>query len=212
MNKTRRIAAAAVAFAAGLLLAQAVPAHTAHHPPGAAPAAPAATGKPVKLADASLLDQDGRKLRLATDVVGDKLVVVSFVFTNCPDVCPVVSQAFAQVQDQLGALVGEQVRLVSLTVDPARDTPARLKEYSASFKPRPSGWLWLTGDQANVTTALQGFGVHVTQADMHPNVIVIGDARTGRWSRLYQTDSPQKIVARVREHLAAQQPNHARHH
>jgi protein SCO1 len=211
VNKTRRIAAAAAAFAAGLILAQAVPAHTAHHQPTAAPAAPAPQGKPVTLADTPLLDQDGRKLRLASDVVGDKLVVVSFVFTNCPDVCPVVSQAFAQVQQQLGPLVGEQVRLVSLTVDPARDTPKRLKEYSANFGSQ-SGWLWLTGEQADVTTALKGFGVHVTQADMHPNVIVIGDARTGRWSRLYQTDSPQKIVARVKEHLAAAQPNHGRHH
>jgi protein SCO1/2 len=208
VTKTHRIAAAVAVFAAGLLLARAVPAHTAHHQQGAAaPAAAPAQARPVTLADTPLLDQDGRKLRLASDVAGDKLVVVSFVFTNCPDVCPMVSQTFSQVQEQLGPLMGERVRLVSLSVDPARDTPARLKEYAANYNPKP-GWLWLTGEPANVTAALKGFGVHVTQADMHPNVIVVGDLRTGRWSRIYQTDSPQKIVARVKEHLAAGQHQH----
>jgi protein SCO1/2 len=200
MHSTIRIAAALVA---GALLAPAAGAHEAHH--HSAPKAAAGQSRPVKLADTPLVDQDGRKLRLASDVVGDKLVVVSFVFTNCTDTCPMVSHTFSQVQQQLGSLVGERVRLVSLSVDPARDTPQRLKSYAASYDPKPD-WLWLTGEPANVTAALKSFGVHVTQADMHPNVIVVGDLRTGRWTRVYDTESPQKVVARVREQLAAQQP------
>lgn len=207
MNRTHRI----VAAAAAALLASAAGAHDAHHQhAGAAPAAadaPAVQGKTVQLADTLLVDQDGRKLRLASDVVGDKLAVVSFVFTNCPDVCPLVSHAFSQVQERLGTLVGDRVRLVSLSVDPARDTPARLKEYAASYSPRP-GWLWLTGEPANVTAALQSFGVKVTQADMHPNVVMVGDLRTGRWTRVYQTDNPQKILAAVKDHLGSGHQNH----
>jgi len=201
MNCNTWIAASLVA---GGLLAPAASAHEAHHPAAAKPA-PVAQATLVKLADTPLLDQDGRTLRLASDVVGDKLVVVSFVFTHCADSCPMVSHTFSEVQQQLGSLVGDRVRLVSLTVDPARDTPQRLKSYAASYDPKP-GWLWLTGEPANVTAALKSFGVHVTQAEMHPNVIVVGDLRTGRWTRVYDMESAQKVVARVKEHLARQQP------
>jgi protein SCO1/2 len=198
MQKTVSIAVALLAA----VLAAPASAHQAHPPGGAAPA-PAPQARPVRLADTPLRDQDGRRLRLASDVVGDKLVVASFIFTNCTDVCPLVSHTFAQVQEQLGGLMEQRVRLLSLTVDPARDTPERLKAYAASYQPRP-GWLWLTGEPPAVAAALQGFGVHVTRTGTHPNVIVIGEARSGRWLRVYDTESPQKVVAKVRELLGGQ--------
>ena len=166
--------------------------------------APAA-GKPVKLTDSLLQDQDGRSLRLATDAVADKVVVVTFVFTHCVDTCPMVSHTFAQVQEKLGPLLEDRVRLISLTVDPARDTPARLKQYASQFDARP-GWLWLTGDQASMKQALQDFGVSIASPENHPSLIVIGDPRTGRWSRLYSIDSPQQVLSRVNELLAAGPP------
>jgi protein SCO1/2 len=161
---------------------------------------PAAMAKAVKPSDAQLLDQDGRKLRLASEALADKLVVVSFVFTHCTDTCPLVSHTFSQVQEKLGALMEQRVRLISLTIDPARDTPARLKSYSAQFGARP-GWLWLTGDRDAVTAALQGFGLHVSNIDKHPSQILIGDPRSGRWTRLYDIDNPQQVVAKVTELL-----------
>jgi protein SCO1/2 len=164
--------------------------------------AAAADVKVVKIADTMVVDQDGRKLRLA-DVVADKLVVVTFVFTHCVDTCPVVSHTFSQVQQLLGPLMDKRVRLLSLTVDPARDTPARLKSYSSQFFAGP-GWLWLTGEQPAVTSALQGFGVHVTNPENHPILVLVGDARSGRWTRLHDIDNARKIVETVGEHLAAQ--------
>ena len=179
-----------------------VQAHEAHERGQAI--APAA-GKPVKLTNAMLQDQDGRSLRLATDVVADKVVAVTFVFTHCVDTCPIVSHTFAQVQEKLGPLLEDKVRLISLTVDPARDTPARLKQYASQFNPRP-GWLWLTGDQASMKQALQDFGVYVASPENHPSIIVIGDPRTGRWTRLYSIDSPQQVLSRLNELLAAGPP------
>lgn len=192
--------ASSTAAAVMMLAAQDTWSHDthAHH---AKPAAPA-MGKQVKLGDVQLQDQDGRKLRLASDVVGDKLVVVTFVFTNCTDTCPTVSHTFAQVQEKLGPLMEQRVRLVSLSVDPARDTPARLKEYAALFDAKP-GWLWLTGEPARVSAALQGFGVTVQRPEMHPAQVLIGDPRTNRWTRLYTVDNAQQIVAKVHELLAS---------
>lgn len=175
--------------------------HEGHH---AAKPAAALAGKPVKPTDAAtLVDQDGRQLRLASDALAGKIVVVGFVYTNCTDICPMVSHTFAQLQESLAPLMDRKVRLVSLTVDPVRDTPARLKEYSQHFAPKP-GWLWLTGDVTNVAQALQAFGIHITKPENHPAQILVGDAASGRWIRLYDIDKPQQVLAKVDELLAAQ--------
>jgi protein SCO1/2 len=193
----------AAGMAAMLLLSQRAWPHADHvHGAGAKPAQSVVPGaKAVKLADTVLQDQDGRSLRLASDVAGDKLVVVTFVFTHCTDTCPTVSHTFAQLQDKLGALLERRVRLVSLSVDPARDTPARMKEHASLFDAKP-GWLWLTGDAANVRAALQSFGVHVAKPGNHPAQVLVGDPRSGRWTRLYDIDNAQQLFARVNELLA----------
>jgi protein SCO1/2 len=119
-----------------------------------------------------------------------------------------VSHTLSQVQEKLGALMEDRVRLLSLTVDPARDTPARLKEYAASFNPK-RGWLWLTGAPANVTAAQQAFGVTIRNPEMHPAQILVGDPKSGRWTRLYDIDKPQEVLAKVHELLAAQHADNA---
>lgn len=173
-----------------------------HHraPPAAKPAQP--SDARVQLPDTPLTDQDGRQLRLLSDVVGDKVVVVGFVYTHCTTVCPVVSHVFSQVQAQLGNQLERQVRLVSLTVDPARDTPSRLKAYSAQHG-TGTGWLWLTGPAPNVTAALKGFGTYSANFENHPTVVMVGDGRTGQWTRIYGFEDPAALVARVRSYLQA---------
>lgn len=173
--------------------------HSHHHAQSPSPAVPAAGAK-VRLPDAQLIDQDGHQLRLLSDVVGDKVVLVSFVYTHCTTVCPVVSHVFSQVQAQLGPQMERQVRLVSLTVDPARDTPSRLKAYAAQHGTR-TGWLWLTGTAPNVTAALKGFGTYTANFENHPAVVMVGDGRTGQWTRIYGFEDPAALVAKVRATL-----------
>lgn len=205
----KKLAATALMLGLALALLPRAWPHDAHadHHGGSAAAAPAMS-KPVKPSDTVLLDQDGRKLRLASDALADKVVVVSFVYTNCPDICPMTAQTLAQVQERLGPLMEQRVRLVTLTVDPARDTPARLKEYAAHFEPKP-GWLWLTGEPSSVAAALQSFGIHVTRPENHPVQMLIGDPRSGRWTRIYSIDKPLQVLAKVDELLAAQRADKA---
>src|SRR5262245_36226242 len=86
-------------------------------PPRAAPefTQPASTGKEFKL-----------------DSQRGKVVVLGFGFSHCPDVCPVTLAVLAQVRKQLGELA-DRMQVVYVTVDPERDTPARLREYLALF-------------------------------------------------------------------------------
>ena len=188
--------------------------HEHHHPHAAAaddaahqhhqsaPAAKPGESIALKLPDALLTDQDGRRQRLVSEVMGDRIIVASFVYTSCTTICPVVSTLFAQTQDKLGELLENKVRLVSLSVDPARDTPARLKAYAATHGAK-AGWYWLTGAPADVTATLQGFGTYTPNFKDHPVVIMIGDARSGRWIRYYGFQNPERLAAKVREVLAA---------
>jgi protein SCO1/2 len=73
--------------------------------------------------------------------------VADFFFTHCPGPCPRMSSQMHQIQN---ALEGSDIRLVSMTVDPARDTPAVLAEYSRHFGAKPNVWYFLTGPPADL--------------------------------------------------------------
>ncbi len=168
----------------------------------AAAAAPRTSAEAaVTLADVPLLDQDGREVRLAPDVVGGRIVVVDFIFTTCTTVCPILSSKLARLQERLGPRLAEEVRLVSISIDPARDTPARLKAFAARFGAGP-GWTWLTGDPAGVEKALRGLGAYSARPADHAPLVLVGDGRTGRWERHNGYPDPAALEARV-EALAA---------
>ncbi len=82
--------------------------------------------------DFELPDHNGRTQRL-TDQQG-KLVIVSFGFTSCPDVCPTTLNTLAQALKKLGS-DADKAQVFMITVDPARDTPQVLSQYVTSFDP-----------------------------------------------------------------------------
>jgi protein SCO1 len=93
--------------------------------------------------DFTLTDQRGRSVRRA-DLAG-KIWVASFIFTSCPDECPVMTAEMAQLQADLARV--PDLRLVSISVDPEHDTPAALSQYADRFNADPERWLFLTGDK-----------------------------------------------------------------
>jgi protein SCO1 len=152
----------------------------------------------VRLAEAKLVDQHGTARDFKNDVVGKKIVVIDFVYTTCTTVCPVMSALFAQVQAKLGRRAGGEVALVSMSVDPARDTPARLKEYSARYEAGP-GWTWLTGDKQAVDEVLKSLGAYTPNFEDHPALVLVGDGASGKWTRFYGFPDPDQIVTKVTE-------------
>jgi protein SCO1/2 len=152
----------------------------------------------VDLRDRTLLDQDGKEVRFVSDVIGDNIVVMDFVYTTCTTVCPVLSALFRQVQDRLGDRLDKEVVMVSLTVDPVRDTPQRLKAYSAKHRAAP-GWVWLTGPKTTVEDVLIGVGAYSVNFEDHPSMVLVGDGRTGEWKRLFGFPSPDRIMQLVEE-------------
>lgn len=107
--------------------------------------------------DFALISQDGAEITLES--LRGKVVAVAFIYTWCPDICPMLTDKMAQVQDALGSDFGTKVAFVSITFDPERDTPETLKAYAEAFDADFTGWSFLTGDPDVVGEVLRGYGV-----------------------------------------------------
>ena len=105
--------------------------------------------------------------------------------------------------------LGPELRLVSVSVDPLRDTPERLKAYAASHRAGPD-WLWLTGEKTEVDEVLRGLGAYTPNFEDHPSMVLVGDVRTGQWKRFFGFPGPDKVVAAVQSLRAARQVADAR--
>lgn len=169
--------------------------HHQHHQM-AQPEAVKAAAVTIDLRNEPVQDHDGRDLRFVDDVIGDKLVVLTVMYTSCTTVCPVTTALLSQVQGALGARQGKEVELISLTVDAPTDTPARLKAYAAKVGARP-GWSWITGKKPAVNKILEGIDAWTADFTQHPSMVLVGDPQTKSWQRFYGFPSPHKIVAAV---------------
>ncbi|HVF50839.1 MAG TPA: SCO family protein [Pyrinomonadaceae bacterium] len=169
--------------------------HAGHKMP-APVAEPSAAAK--WFSDVELLTQDGRKVRFYSDILKGKVVVVNAFFTTCTSVCPPMSRNFEKIQEALGERLGKEVFLVSISVDPATDTPPRLKEYAEKFHARP-GWLFLTGKKENVDWALYKLGQYVESKDDHKTIIIIGNEPKGLWKKAFGLAQSAELIKLVED-------------
>jgi protein SCO1/2 len=107
----------------------------------------------------TLTSQDDKSVSFAS--FRGKVVAVAFIYTHCPDICPLLTQKMAKVQDELGADFGPKVAFLSITIDPERDTPAVLKAYAEVFGAKPAGWWFLTGTPRAIRDLTRRYGVFV---------------------------------------------------
>ena len=143
--------------------------------------------------DVPLVNQDGQTMRLYSDLIRGRTVVIDVMFTGCTGACPVMSRTFAKVQDWLGDRLGKDVYLISISVDPVNDTPEKLKAYAAGFNAKP-GWFFLTGKPEDVQAALGKLGQAVETREAHQNLFLIGNDRTGLWKKAMGLAAPEEIL------------------
>jgi protein SCO1 len=115
------------------------------------------------VADFTLVDQNGIPFRFTSK--RGNLVLATFIFTSCPDVCPLLSAKFAAIQRTLKTQKFKDYWLLSISTDPERDDAASLKEYGRRFNADFSRWAFLTGTREDLTKAWKTFGVNVTKND-----------------------------------------------
>jgi protein SCO1/2 len=153
----------------------------------------------------ALTDQNGAR-RTDADFRG-KLMLVYFGFTFCPDVCPTDLLQISLAIDQLGP-AGEMVQPVFITVDPARDTPAHLKNYMPVFHPRFVG---LTGDAGAIREAARAYRVYYKKVEWADRTDYTVDhsafiylmGRDGEYLGFFPPGaSAERLVESIRPHLA----------
>ncbi|HKV10616.1 MAG TPA: SCO family protein [Thermoanaerobaculia bacterium] len=164
--------------------------HAGHHMP--APQAEEPSGAQKYFGDIPLVNQDGKEMRLYSDLIKDRIVVIDVMFTSCTGACPIMSSTFAKLQDRLGDRIGKDVYLISISIDPVNDTPAKLKEYAARFNAKP-GWYFVTGPKENVDAALKKLGQYVESREAHQNLFLIGNDKTGLWKKAFGLAKPEEI-------------------
>ena len=148
--------------------------------------------------DTTVYDQNGRKLNFYTDLVKGKTVAINFIFTTCTAICPTLAATFRRVQQTLGERVGQDVQLISISVDPTTDVPERLKDFSAKFKAGP-GWTFVTGGKQEVDELLSALGGYVSNKNDHTPLILIGNDKAAFWTRTYGLSPVSQIVNLVND-------------
>ena len=114
--------------------------------------------------DFALTDQSGAPFTLA-DLAG-KTVLMDFIYTSCPGPCPILTRNLVSVQRSLSDATQERVWFVSVTVDPARDTPEVLAAYAEKHGMQQGNWTLLTGEGDTLNAMLKSYGVgSVASAD-----------------------------------------------
>jgi protein SCO1/2 len=157
----------AVAICAGPLAAQAQPAKSG-----------AELDRPLEIPDAELVNQRGEKVHFYSDLVKGRVVVIQSIFTTCTTLCPLLGSAFSHVQDTLG----RDVHLISVSVDPAADTPERLKAWGARYHAGPN-WTMVTGSKSEVDRVLRALKFYTSDKLSHTALVLVGNDATGRWAR-----------------------------
>ena len=150
----------------------------------------------IAIPDVMVVDQDGAKRRFYSDLIKDKVVIMSFFFTSCQSMCPAMNFGLKKLEAELGERLGKDVFIVTVTKDPETDTPRRLKEYARSLKTKP-GWTMITGDAQTIGKIVYDFTGDRLGKDSHNTIFIIGNDKNGSWADLSGYASPAELRQQI---------------
>ena len=175
-----------------------------------APFALASSGKAEKLpqdgvewfTNVEVTTQEGRKLRFYDDVMKGKILLINFFYTDCDAICPLMTENLVQLQELLGSRVGDEIRMVSITLQPEHDTPEVMAAYAKTYGVGP-GWMFLTGQKDDIELLRHRLGFFdidpVVDADpeQHIGTVRIANEPMHRWAMAPALVSPAALVRAV---------------
>jgi protein SCO1/2 len=154
----------------------------------------------VKLPQIKLVRHDGQTVALTDELDDGRPTVVNFIFTSCTTICPVMSQIFSQLQARLGT-DRDSVHMVSISIDPEQDTPARLREYAKRFHAGPQ-WQFYTGTAEASLAAQRAFNSLRGDKMAHTPVTFLRAGPGSRWVRVDGFVPSDELLAELRQQLA----------
>lgn len=148
-----------------------------------------------------LVTHEGERVRFFDDLIRDKVVAINFMYTSCPDTCPVETARMLQVARLLGDRLGKDVFFYSITIEPEHDTQEVLEAFAASWR-IPDGWTFLTGDRDDIVRLRQKLGMRIDDVrtgDLaeHTINLLIGNQRTGRWMKRSPFENAHFLASQI---------------
>lgn len=147
-----------------------------------------------------LVTHEGETVHFFDDLIKDKVVAINFIYTTCPDSCPLETARMVKVQKILGDRVGKDVFMYSITIDPDHDTPEVLAKYAERYRVGP-GWLFLTGEDADITLLRQKLGLYIEEiqdgSNNHNLSLIIGNQATGKWIKRSPFENPYVLATQI---------------
>jgi protein SCO1/2 len=150
---------------------------------------------------AKLVRDDGESVSFSNEINDGRPVILSFIFTSCTTICPVITNTLAQVQNKLGK-ERNSVRIVSITIDPEEDTPSRLKAYGEKYH-AGSEWHHYTGTIQEIIKIAKAFGVYHGNKMAHTPVIFLRKSQNAPWIRFDGFAKAEEILSEIPEVIAA---------
>jgi len=145
-----------------------------------------------QIPDVTVVREDGKKVSFIKELDDGRPVMINFIYASCSAICPVLSHVFAKVQTKLGA-DAKKVHMVSISIDPENDTPAKLVEYAKKFKAGP-GWNHYTGTLETSLTIQKAFDAYRGDKMNHTPLTLIRGAPGKPWVRLDGFASPGGVI------------------
>jgi protein SCO1/2 len=154
-----------------------------------------------KIPDLKLVRDDDKTVVLRDELSDGRPVVLNFIYTTCTSICPVTSQTLADLQSKLGAARGS-VHLMSISIDPEQDTPARLRDYAKKYGAGPE-WQHYTGTLAASVAAQRAFAVYQGDKMSHAPVTLIRVSPASRWVRIDGFVTANQMLAELPHAVAS---------
>ncbi|MCB1035913.1 MAG: copper chaperone PCu(A)C [Acidobacteria bacterium] len=146
-----------------------------------------------------LTTHEGESVRFF-DLIENKVVAINFIYTICPDTCPLETARMAKVQRLLGDRVGKDIFMYSITIDPENDTPEVLARYAERFGAQP-GWTFLTGEDSDITLLRKKLGLYIEEiqdgSNNHNLNLIIGNQATGQWMKRSPFENPYILATQL---------------
>lgn len=151
--------------------------------------------------DIQLISQDGKSVSLRQQMDDGRPVVLNFMYTSCTTTCPMLTQTLSVFQGKLGEQL-KNAHLMSISIDPEQDTPARLREYAKKFH-AGTEWQFYTGTLAASLAAQHAFDVYRGDKMSHTAVTLLRAAPGAPWLRVEGLVTADELARDYRDVTAA---------
>ncbi len=146
----------------------------------------------------TLINEEGKKFKFFDDLIKDKIVAINFIYTTCPDSCPLETAQLMRVQNIMGDRIGKDVHIYSITIDPDFDTPEVLKKYKEKFG---ANWNFFTGNKNDIINIRRKLGLYIEEiqdgSNNHNVSMIIGNQATGQWMKRSPFENPHLLAEQM---------------